>query len=121
MNQHLRITLQATLTGLVSLTQIGFAARAIGPERIFRDAAGNPLPIQSDYQIEEFLRTARITQQREIVTAKANLTELLIEKGNLKSRAAFLYSFDWGRSRARACRRPSTIGPTTGRIWLHTN
>lgn len=59
------------------------------PERVFRDVNGEPLPFQTDAEVEEFLRTAEVTSEREIGIGVNKPTQVVLEKDGLEVHGAF--------------------------------
>lgn len=79
---------------LVALLASPAATRADDPalpERIFRDIDGRPLPFQTDAEVEDFLRTAVVTAQRDIGVGVTKPKQLVLEKDGLRVHAAFNY------------------------------
>lgn len=77
----------ATVTQVVAQQEISKApARA---PVVWRDVQGRPLPFQSDEEIMEFLRTAKVLSMKAIGVGVAGVRKTLLEKDGIQVNAAF--------------------------------
>lgn len=83
-----RISLHFIVVALL----LGSALLVADIERpIFIDKEGRALPIQSDKEIEEFLRTAKVTDSEDIGVGITKPIRLELAQGDVQARAAFHY------------------------------
>lgn len=65
------------------------ATTAKAPPHVWLGPDGNPLPLQSDEEIMEFLRTAKLVSMREIGQGITRPRKVLLEKGGIRMNAVF--------------------------------
>jgi hypothetical protein len=80
--------------GVAALVPPNAAAQRAGapaeiPKHIWLDAEGEPLPIQNDADISEFLRTARVVSKQGIDVGVNRAEKLLLEKNGTRAHAIF--------------------------------
>jgi hypothetical protein len=85
------LTIRWALLVLLVSPLAAFGGDLTVPERVFRDVDGKPLPFQTDAEVEEFLRTAEVTSQRDIGVGVTKPMQLVLEKDGLAVHAAFNY------------------------------
>ena len=68
MFQSARLTLRIAMLAILVSPLAALSSDADTPERVFRDAQGEPLPLQTDEEVEVFLRTAEVISEQEIGT-----------------------------------------------------
>jgi hypothetical protein len=90
----LRLALILAVLGVVALVPTtgwaqGAAAPPETPEHIWLDEEGEPLPMQSDAEVSEFLRTARVVSKQGIDVGVNRAERLLLEKDGARAHAIF--------------------------------
>jgi hypothetical protein len=93
MRTHL-VPPSALLAALLATGVVGDEAQAARPEAatsaayVWLDAKGQPLPMQANAELEEFLRTARVTKSEKTKHGKFGVRKLRLEKDGVAARAA---------------------------------
>jgi hypothetical protein len=93
MQRHL-LPLSAVLAVLVATglagteVQAGRPGRAPAAPYVWLDAGGQPLPAQTDVEVEEFLRTARIGDSQKTKHGRYGVRKLRMEKDGVAAHAA---------------------------------
>jgi hypothetical protein len=110
--------LAALALSLAALSAVGSAplhAASPAEERQWLDPEGGPLPLKTDEEVEEFLRTATVKNLEDIGRGVGGAQKALLQKGDLEMAAVF-------RTIAIAVQRPSRTdrrGPFFRDHYIH--
>ncbi len=74
---------------LVGLSAVSLSPAQTSTSSVWLDPHGQPLPFQSNEEIEEFLRTAEILSQRRLGEGINNPFKVLLEKDGVQMNAVF--------------------------------
>ena len=91
MSRAKRLVPQIVVLLLLVSPLIAWSGDVTVPDRVFRDVNKEPLPFQTDAEVEAFLSSAAVTSHEEIGTGVTNPWQLVLEKDGLKVHAAFNY------------------------------
>jgi hypothetical protein len=85
----LPILLLSTLAWLAAASQVQPAPKVAAPYRAWTGPDGQPLPFQSDAEVLEFLRTAKVVSDKGIPRGVTAPHKLLLEKDGVRANSVF--------------------------------
>ena len=76
------------IAGLAGAEALAAPEGAASEEYVWLDVEGEPLPMQANAELEEFLRTAQVTESKKTQIGKFGARRLRLEKDGIAARAA---------------------------------